>query len=172
MPGPFRTHRAGATGLSPWCVAHLPDLVHVKLIYPVRRLHRQSEEDPGVHLRELWKAESRHRECSLSSCPFAPPPSQFSGGSSCIPRETPSPRRVVLGRPERGLARPRSLDRRETHCTRSALLGMLLRGEMGGRTAVYERVAWSKGPSDPARVVPPCDVCKADGACEHVQAHH
>jgi hypothetical protein len=70
------------------------------------RFHRESEEDFGVHLRKLWKAESGYREFPLFSGARLefPPPLQFSGGSLHHP-ENPKPalRYALFFHPRHGL---------------------------------------------------------------------
>ena len=79
---------------------------------------------------------------------FAPPLSQFSGGSLQIPWRTPNPRRCVRPRQRgvlpptaRSLARFRSLDRRDvTTLCALGTVGPPVAGEMGGRARSAKKI--------------------------------
>ena len=101
------------------------------------RLHREGQEDFGMHLRKLWETESGHRESRLPFLySFRTPPPNFLGALS---HGEPQARaafalesRDVLPPTTWTLARFRSLDRRVTHYTRPVLVGHAVCGEMGG----------------------------------------
>jgi hypothetical protein len=85
---------------------------------------------------KLRETKSRHRESRLplSSTRFAPPPSQFSGGSLHIPWRTPNPHHVLFSTIEAffRIVAWSAYFLSMLAVMRSVLVGHEVRGEMGG----------------------------------------